>query len=329
MNIRKIIAVISLSFLCIVFSSDYSYSKEVLKLRLGTGHPLTHYWPKTGLSFASKVANYTDKQILVEVFPLMQLGAERDQLEGLRLGTVHLTITTMAVVTQFVPDFVFFQLPYLIRDYDHGMKVWNELLASRIADKMDKAGFHLLGILKSSPRGVQSTKPILKLADLKNMRIRTMEANIYIETYKALGAIPTPIPYSELVTALQGGVIDGADQGLTAYLSNKHFQIAPFFAHIDVVQTLSVFFMSKRIWDKLPKELRGPVEKAANEAVKEQIQLYEGEVRNYEKVAKESKFPFGYTFPDLTEFREAVKPVYVKYEKEFGKDIFQRILNLK
>ena len=169
----------------------------------------------------------------------------------------------------------------------------------------------------------------MKLADVQGMRIRTMEAKVFIETYKALGAIPTPIPFSELVSALQAGVVDGADQGFSAFLSSKAYQVSPYFAHIEVSQTLSPLVISQMVWKKLPKESKDTLEKAAGEALKEQVQMYEEEIVQYEKAAKESRFPFAYTFPDLREFREAVKPVYGKLEKEAGKETIQKILALK
>jgi len=329
MSKKIFVSFIVSAFLWCTFTPQLAQSKEVIKLKFGHTQPATHYYHKMGLTFAAKAAKYSDSKITVEVYPSSQIGAERDLLEGLRLGTVQGYIGAMAVLTQFVPEFIALQLPYLLKDYDHGVRVWNQIMAQKLSGKMDKAGLYVLGFIKSSPRGVQTSKPIMKLADLKGLRIRTMEAKIYIDAYKALGTIPTPVPYSELVSALQSGVVDGADQGFTAYLSTKAYQISPFYAHIEIVQTLSPFLISQITWKQLSKDYKKAIEKAANEALKEQALTYEEEVRKYETAAKESKFPFAYTFPDLTEFREAVKPVYAKYENEVGKDLIQKFLALK
>jgi len=329
MNAKRLIPAVVFVFICFAFDSGSAQTKDILKLKMGHSQAATHYYHKAGLSLASKVAKYSNGKISIDIYPACQLGGERDMIEGLRLGTVQVYLGAMATLTQFVPEFTAFQLPYLLRDYEHGIKVWDQVMAQRLSGKMDKAGLHLLGFVKSSPRGVQTSKPIMKLADLKGLRIRTMEARIYVEAYKALGVIPTPIPYPELTSALQTGVVDGADQGFTAYLSTKAYQVSPFWAHIDIVQTLSPFLLAESVWKKLPKDLKEAVDKAALETLREQIPVYEEEVKKYEKTALESKFPFAYTFPDLTEFREAVKPVYAKFENEVSKDLVQKILSVK
>jgi len=316
---------------CLYFNSSLALaqSKDTVKLKLGHVLTTTHYYHKTALDLSSKASKYTNGKILIDVYPSSQLGAERDLIEGLRLGTVQLTIVNVAILNQFVPEFMVFQFPYLLKDYDHGVKVWNQVMRQRLSAKMEKAGLHVLGFVKASPRGVQTSKPIMKLADLKGLRIRTMETKIFVDTYKAFNAIPTPIPYSELVSALQSGVVDGADQGFSAFLSSKTFQVTPYFAHLEIVQTLSPLLISQNIWNKIPKESRDGIEKASEDSLKEQTRLYEEEIKKYEDMAKDSKFPFAYTFPDLTEFREAVKPIYAKYENEVGKDLIQKIAALK
>jgi tripartite ATP-independent transporter DctP family solute receptor len=324
-----LVSVIGSFLLLLSLSPDFAHAAEALKLKFGHVLTPTHYYHKAAVSFANRVSKYSKGRIQVDVYPSGQLGSERDSLEGLRIGTVQITIVNMAVLNQFIPEFVAFQLPYLIKDYDHGIRVWNQVMSQKLSVKMDKAGFHLLGFLKASPRGIQSSRPIMKLADIQGMRIRTMEAKVFIEAYKALGAIPTPIPFPELVSALQAGVVDGADQGFSAFLSGKSYQVSPYFAHIEISQTLSPLIISQIVWKKLPKELKEATEKSAEESLQEQVQMYEEEIRKYEKAAKESQFPFAYTYPDLKEFREAVKPAYAKFERDLGKEVIDKIISLK
>lgn len=329
MKVRRLVAAIALGSVFFAFNSSPAESQEIVKLKLGHTQQTTHYFQRTALSFASKVAKYSDGKILVDVFPTSQLGSDRSLVEGLRLGTVQLYEGTTAVFSQFIPEFMVFMLPYAIKDVHHAQKVWDQVLSQKISEKVDKAGFRILSFLEGGERGAACKKPIMQLDDLKGLRIRTMESKVYMEAYKALGAIATPIPFSELIGALSQGVVDGGDYTHATWLNSKSYQVAPFFSRINIVRGPSALAISLDVWKKLSKELREATQKAADEAANEQIQSLENDIRQYENNAREAKFPFAYTFPDLTEFREAVKPVYGQFEKEVGKGTIEKILEIQ
>jgi TRAP-type C4-dicarboxylate transport system substrate-binding protein len=157
-----------------------------------------------------------------------------------------------------------------------------------------------------------------------------MESKISIESYKALGAIATPIPFPDLIPALTQGVVDGADYALQTYLQSKVFQVAPYYVHIGMARMPGIMAVSQGVWKKLPEESRQAMQKAATEALTEQTQLLDEVVKTYDAEAKASKFPFANVNPDLAGFRDAVKAVYTQFEKNVGgREIVQRVLAVK
>jgi tripartite ATP-independent transporter DctP family solute receptor len=327
MNMRLILVVI-LAMGLVVLNTNYVQSKEILNLKLGHAQNADTAFHEVALKLASRINKYTDGKISVSVYPASQLGNERDLVEGLRLGTVQLFMGNMASVTQFVPELNVLMLPYITRGYEHSIRAWDTIIAPKLGGKMGNAGFHTIGVFIGSTRGIEAKKPIMSLSDLKGMRIRTMESKISIDTYRALGAIPTPIPFGEIMSALQAGLVDAVDIGILAFFTQKHLQVAPFYAELNMVST-NLFLISQSVWKGLPEELKTAVEKAGDESAKEYAIMFDKDIKKNELLARQSKFPFAYTFPDVTEFREAVKPVYAKNEKEIGKELIQSILNLK
>jgi TRAP-type transport system periplasmic protein len=313
-----------------IAASSTPASTETIKLKFGYVQPVGAPNDRAAKSFASKVDKYSRGRIVVETYPAGQLGGERDIIEGLRLGSLQLYIGSTSVASQFVPEFSLFEMPYLISDFPHAQRIWEQVLSAHIEPKSEKVGFRVLGIYDGGERGVGTGKKVTKLGDLKGLRIRTMESKISIESYKALGAIATPIPFPDLVPALTQGVVDGADYAVQTYLQAKVYQVAPYFVHLGMARMPGIMAISFALWQKLSPDLQQAVQKAATEALTEESQALEAFIKQQEIAAKESKFPFSYLSPDLAGARDASKSVYTQFEKNVGgREIIQRVLAVK
>lgn len=197
--------IIILSVLFILFIPGFSEPAEkVIKLGhvLDTKHPY-HIGSEF---FAKRVKELTHGRIEVQVYPSSQLGNERESAEALQIGTVEMAAITTAVTSRFVKELEIFNLPFLFRDFQHLYKVVDGKFGEELNGATQRKGLRIVGWWVGGSRSIYARKPISDLASMKGLKIRTMETPLIIATWKALGLIPTPIPFSEVYTALQQGV---------------------------------------------------------------------------------------------------------------------------
>ena len=167
--------------------------------------------------FAKRVSAASGGKINVAIFANNQLGNERELIEGLPLGLVDIACPANAVLTNFIPDLVTLDLPFLFRDQAHLERTLNGPVIDVISEAAGKRGYRVLGLYTAGVRHIMTKKAINSLADLKGLKIRTMQNPAHVEAFKALGANPTPLAYGELYGALQSGVVDGAEAANTNY----------------------------------------------------------------------------------------------------------------
>ncbi len=182
------------------------------------------------LEFARIVAEKTNGQVEVQIFPNNQLGNEKEMIEGLLLGTLDITVPSNGVVTNFVPELGIFDLPFLFRDRPHMYKVMDGPVGQELNGAMQKKGFRLLGFYEAGIRHIMTKKPINSFEDLQGLKIRTMQVPAHVASFNAFGANATPLAYGELYGALQTGVVDGAEAANTNYNSKKFYEVAPHWA---------------------------------------------------------------------------------------------------
>ena len=206
-----------------------SQSKIVLK----AGHASSLVYPyQIGLkSMKEEVLKKTNEQVEIQIFPMSQLGNERDLTEGVQLGTVDMMAVSNAMITNFVPIAVVFDLPYLYQDQDHALRVHYSSVGQRVTQAIEKKVGKILAYYGGGTRSVfNDIRPIKKPEDLKGLKIRVIQNKIYIATLNAMGALSTPLPFSEVYGALQQGVIDGAENDPPSFLSMKHYEHAGYFS---------------------------------------------------------------------------------------------------
>lgn len=250
----------------------------------------------------------------VKVYPNGTLGNETNLLQMVQNGTIAFTKVSAAPLTAFAPDYKLLSLPYLYKDRAQYDAVLQGPIGEKILASSKESGFIGLAFLDAGARSFYTDKPIRTPEDLKGLKIRVQNSALSIDTIKALGGTPVPLPYGELYSALQQGVVDGAENNIPSYFSSRHYEVKKTYSYDKHTMVPDVLVVSTSVWDSLTDEQRAAVRKVAQETVKQQetnwanyVEKAKGELKNYNVNFVES---------DIPAFQEAVKPVYEKFRKE-------------
>jgi len=277
------------------------------------------------VKFGELVDKYTEGKIKVEVYPNSMLGSARAMTEGLILGTLQMTLST--VLDDFEPKAAVVTLPYIFRDSDHAYRVLDSEIGQEIYGPLLAKGIRTLYIWESGWRHVVSKKPIQKLEDMKGMKIRTPKTELWIDLFKALGTNPTPMAYGEVYTGLQQGIVDGCDNPLSYIHDMKFYEVAPNVALTQHMYGALPVIISEKFWGTLSPEFKDAIIRAAKETTSYQRKYSQNE--DAENMEKMKRLKVNFTAPDLEPFRKATASIYGKYEQRFGKELIQRIREFK
>ncbi|KMK64788.1 TRAP transporter substrate-binding protein [Puniceibacterium sp. IMCC21224] len=249
----------------------------------------------------------TDGAATLEIYPGGQLGDEAQIIEGVMLGSLDMAMTSNSMLSNYVEDFQVFDMPFLFPSIPAlGEKV--DANSDMMEASANGAGFELLGVFSSGIRHLITSKPINSIDDLAGMKIRTMQNPVHVEAFRAYGANPTPMSYSELYGALQSGVVDGAEGASTGYDGMKFYEVAPSFALVGWLNMTAPVTMQKAAYDALPAEIQTALLESGEEAATWQRQY----VVDQEQPLLDSFAAQGVniTHPDTAPFIEASKPLY-------------------
>lgn len=244
-------------------------------LRLGHDQTDGHPYDLAAERFADGVEAATGGALRIRIFPAAQLGDSPEQIEGLHLGTLDLALAAFSHASQFCPEFGLFGAPYLFEDAAHFAAVFD----GEVGEILDRAcqehyAIRLLSTFTSGYRLLfNGRRPVESAADLEGLKIRVMGGEADALTWEALGAIPVPMPYSEVYSALQAGVIDGAENEPASILSNKFYEAAPYFAPTRHLVLPMGLFISEQTLDRLPEAQQQVLRDQARAAALWQRQL--------------------------------------------------------
>ena len=207
-----------------------NHSPEQVILRLGHNTPVNHPYDLAARKFAERVKSATNGDVQIKIYPSSQLGDSGDQLEGLLLGTLDFSIAASSFASEFIPEFGIFSVPFLFDDVDHFGAVFDGKVG-KMLDSLAQIRYRIrfIGALSSGDRAFfNSSRKVENVADLNGLKVRVMSGKADALTWQAFGAIPTPMPYSEVYSALQAGVIDGAENDPASILNNRFYETCPY-----------------------------------------------------------------------------------------------------
>jgi len=280
-------------------------------------------------TFAREVEARTSGRYKVQTFYAGALGAERESVEGVQLGTLDLTLTSTGPLPNFVPEVAILDIPFLFRDYAHARAVLDGQIGQELLQKFPPKGMVGLAWAENGFRHMTNSKRAVNLPDdLKGLKMRTMENPIHIEAYKQFGILPTPMAFTEVFTALQQGTVDGQENPLSVITAAKLDQVQKNLTLTGHVYSPAIILMNKGQWDKL-----SPTDKQAFlDAAKEAVKANRARIDDDERKAVADLRAKGMAVVekvDKAKFQAALAPVYVDFGKRFGQDNIDRIKNYK
>ena len=280
-------------------------------------------------AFAKEVEQRTSGRYKVQNFYSGALGAERESIEGVQLGTLDLTMTSTGPVPNFVPEVAILDIPFLFRDYAHARGTLDGPIGQEMLQKFQSKGLVALAWGENGFRHMTNNKrPVNVPEDLKGLKMRTMENPIHIQAYKQFGILPTPMAFTEVFTALQQGTVDGQENPLSVISAGKLGQVQKHISLTGHVYSPALILMSKVKFDKLSPADKQAFMDAAKEAVKANRARIDDDER---KVVAELK-GLGMTVVesvDKAKFQAALAPTFAEFGKRFGQDNIDKIRNAK
>lgn len=284
-----------------------------IRLRLAENQPENNPVTIAMRRFASLVDEKTKGAVKVEVYSGAQLGQEPESIEQTQAGIIDLARVNSVVLANVSPSMGVFTLPYIFRDTDHKYKVLDGEVGKQVLDDLKKVNLVGFPYMEAGTRHfyTRANRPVKSIEDLKGLKIRVQPARISTRMVELLGATPTPMNYGEVFSAIQTGVIDGAENDYVSYLTSSHYDAAPNLIEDGHLSPPAVLVMNKAKFESLPPEQQQAIRDAANEAV-----AFEREAMfNANREAKEKVKAAGVkiTEVDNAPFRKAVSPIYDEF----------------
>lgn len=313
-----------------VLLTGKSHAQSTVNLRLAHDSPVSTPWHTGVVKFANLVRERSKGAINIRIYPSAQLGDTREIAELTKAGTIDMALLTAGIAASFVPSFNLFGLPFLFSDVDQARALYTGAAGQRLMGDVDTAGFKGLGfnvLVFRSP--INKRGPISTPADMAGLKIRLQQVPIHIDTYRALGASPLALPYSEVYSAAQSGVIEAAEGAVSGLYGPKFHEVMGYYSMLPVFINACVMVMSQKAWSALGSDHQQLLEKAAVEG----NELINQDYFELDKTALERMQAYGTKINkgpfDLKPWRAAVEPVYAKYSNQLpqtGQDI---VANLK
>jgi tripartite ATP-independent transporter DctP family solute receptor len=280
-------------------------------------------------TFAAEVDKRTSGRIKIQTFYSGALGAERESIEAVQLGTHELTLTSTGPVPNFVPEARILDIPFLFRDKAHARAVLDGPIGQEMLAKFESKGFKALAWGENGVRHMTNSKRSVNSPDdLKGLKMRTMENPVHVAAYKGLGIVTTPMAFTEVFTALQQGTVDGQENPLSVIMAAKFEQVQKHLTLTGHVYSPAIFLMNKASFDKLSADDKRHFLEAAKVAVKANRDRVDADdARGVQELRAKGMQVVENV--DKGRFIKQLEPVNAEFEKQFGKANIDRIRNAR
>jgi tripartite ATP-independent transporter DctP family solute receptor len=299
---------------------------RVLKLAhsLDQSHPV-----HKGMEFmAERLAELSGGSMQIQIFPNEQLGNETEAIEQVQRGALAMTKTSTAPLESFLPEMAIFSVPYIFRDAEH---FWN-VLAGAIGDELlrvgESKGLHGLCYYDSGSRNFYTIdRPVLSPDDLRGMKIRVMKSRTSMDMVQALGGAPTPIAFGELYTALQTGIVNGAENNMPSFTSTRHYEVCKHFSLDEHTLIPDILLVSERLWESLSTTQQRWLQQAADESSQFQRKLW----TEANEAARAEMIRHGVTIyePDRQPFIDKVQGMHRSFDGTAVGELLARIKEVR
>ena len=316
MKRRTVLAGATALFASNAFLGRPTWAQQKIILKATDVHPLGYPTVEAVVRMGKKLEAASGGRISVQMYPSMQLGGEKEMIEQAQVGALAIARISVGPMGPLVPELNVFNLPFIFRDAAHMEKVIDGPIGDEMLKKLsDHPTAGLVGLcwMNGGTRNVYNSKrPIKSVDDLKGLKIRMMGNPVFVDTMNSLGGNGVAMGYDQLVSALQTGVVDGAENNEPSYETGQHYRYAKYYSHTGHLMIPELLVFSKKTWETLSKDDQALIVKFAKEAQQEQRKLwYEMEQQSIAKMKAA-----GVEINDVGDkkaFQAAVKPVWDKY----------------
>jgi tripartite ATP-independent transporter DctP family solute receptor len=266
-------------------------------------------------AFTRIVGERTSNRIRMRTFHSAQLGQQDEAIQQMRLGTIDFANFNLSPFNNLAPTTNVVTLPFLFRDVGHMQRAIDGPAGEAISADLERIGIIALAWYDAGARSLYTTRPVRTPADLRGMKIRVQTSDLWIDLMRALNANPTPLPFGEVFTSLQSGVIDGAENNWPSYESTRHFEVARYYSTTEHSNVPEVLAVSQQRWRRLNEQERAILRDAARESARIQRAAW----ADRERVSRERVVAAGVTvieIQDRAPWATLMEPVYAKYASD-------------
>jgi len=293
---------------------------------------------KAAVFFEKRLEELSNGKIDVQVYPSSQLYKDKAVLKAIKLDSVQMACPSFSKFGKFVPQLALFDLPFLFKDMGHLHRVQDSEVGQKLKDMVTAKGYVALDFWDNAfKQFTDSKRPLIKPSDAKGLKFRIMSSKVLEEQFKAVGANPQMMPFSEVYSALQQGVIDGQENTNSNIYTKKFYDVQKYMTVSNHGYLGYLVVMSKKFWNSLPADLQANVKQAMKEATAKErewaVDLDKSQFAEIEKYAKETgKLEITTLTPEQrAEWRDVMSTIYPKFydDKVIGKDLIEAAINTK
>ncbi|MDR3353920.1 MAG: DctP family TRAP transporter solute-binding subunit [Synergistaceae bacterium] len=281
--------------------------------------------------FKKDVEERTGGRVKIEIYPNAQLGSDRQAIEGISIGTIEMAVVGGSSLLTLDDRMTIMDLPFIFKTREAAHKAYDEFLTDEFNKYLEPHDILILFSGELGYRHITNNKaPIKAPSDLKGLKIRTMENPLHVETFRLLGASPTPVAFSELYTALQQGTVDAQENPIGVIVTSRLFEVQKYTSLTGHIYTTAPFIISKSYWEKLPEDIRKTISDILAETKTYQRDIIEKQ--NSEFIGELEKA--GVIINDLSPeekqvFIDLCKPVYDSFIDKHGDELIKRTIAIQ
>ncbi len=315
---------IAVLLLYIVWATCTCTSTASTIIKLGHVVPKTHPYNLGALRFAQLIKERTDGKIIVKVYPNRKLGDEKELIERLRSTSIDLAVISTGPLSGLLPKMGVLDLPFLFRSYGHAYHVLDGEIGKMLLEELESINIKGLAFWENGFREItNSVRPITLPRDLKGLRIRTMQNPIHIATFRVLKAIPCPLAWGHVFTALQLHTVDGEENPIPVIWTAKLYKVQKYLSITNHFYSPAPILMSLSLFRSLSEDLQQIFLQTAAEVAGYERSLIHKQASKGLTILQEHGMIVSH--PNLKPFIEATKPVYKMFAPRFGKELIKTI----
>ncbi|MDT0687197.1 TRAP transporter substrate-binding protein [Autumnicola psychrophila] len=288
-------------------------SGNIRVIKLGHGLDVSHPVHKAMVFMGERLKEKSDGKMLLDIYPSQQLGSERESLELLQIGSLGMTKVSTGVMENFAPGLKVFGLPFLFKDREHRFNVLEGEIGEHFLNASIDKRLKGLTFYDAGSRSFYSKTPIDSPEDLEGLKLRVMESQTAINMVKLLGGSPTPIAWGELYTALQQGIVDGAENNLPSFYLSRHYEVCKYIVLDEHTALPDILVIGTPVWNSLSEQEQVWLKEAAMESSEFEKEIWrEAELEALEEIQKAGVKVIE---TDKDAFKEKVQPMYEEFKE--------------